>query len=128
MKNALIEPICLKLLRWRLFCVCLSDVIKRGNSFAAKHFQKKNTEPSQKKFFLEGKQQEEDETPLSHLDASSYSENIPSGQAAELFRPRVESEATKALQAFDRYQGDDGSALPLLGLPRASSSSIGASL
>jgi len=85
------------------------------------------TEPSQKKFFLEGKQQEEDETPLSHLDASSYSENIPSGQAAELFRPRVESEATKALQAFDRYQGDDGSALPLLGLPRASSSSIGAS-
>jgi pilus assembly protein CpaC len=84
------------------------------------------SEPTQKKFFLEGKQQEESEAPSPHFNASSYSEALPEGYPAEFSRKRSDSEAAQALRALDRYQADDGSALPMLGLPRATSSLIGA--
>ena len=83
------------------------------------------SEPSQKKFFFEGKQQEEADLSLSHLDESPYSDLMPQGHAAEWSQPRLDSDASTALHAFERYQNDEGIPLPLVGLPRNASSLIG---
>jgi len=124
----------------------LSDLPVLGALFRSSQFQKDQTEllfvvtphlvspsdiplalptdhyspPSSQEFFLEGKQQADQDSTSTRPGLIPILEPLPQGHPAEWSRAPVEPDAVETLRGYERFQNDEGSALPMIGLPRSS--------